>query len=160
MKNSPSKIALTAALVLALALTFSCSSGGGGNSSGSSKDSCITEIPDELQMDIYDASSILGMLIDDVVRPYQPIQPLSKLSSSGIAETGGNVVVCKDVVEARIKYVEYAIVAVCYDAFPDDDIGSMACRNAVASYASSPPTEEGKEIEEGRVLYILNGMLQ
>jgi len=105
MRNKFSKIALVAAIGLALALTFSCSPGGDGGN-GSSKDKCLADV------------------------------------------------------EAQITEVKSVIYNECQKAFGNDNEKMGQCIDAATDYASSPPTEEGKEVEEGKSLYILNIKLQ
>jgi len=62
---------------------------------------------------------------------------------------------CKYNVEAEITKVKSHIYDTCQEIF-SGDAEIKDCVKKATDYASSPPTEEGKEIEEGRSLYILN----
>jgi len=66
---------------------------------------------------------------------------------------------CVADVEARITEVKATIYDACQKEFFENDDEKNKCIKAGTAYASSPPTEEGKEREEGRVLYILNRYL-
>ncbi|MDR2594455.1 MAG: hypothetical protein LBC87_06780 [Fibromonadaceae bacterium] len=149
MKIMSIKIALMAIFGIALAFTFSCSGG-----EDSSKDSCSEEIPSDLERDINEANMNL----------FASVQYLSKPSGSVVAESGGNVVVCKEIVEAEISRIKQQIRDTCNE-YPGQQ--AARCADSVIKYASGkdpntgtpiPDMDKEKAIREGRPIWILESI--